>query len=94
MFWMSLHDVEEGVVGTKIVARFAIGHVARSASGIVTDRAPAVANMWHRELSSKGGKAGASGRCEHAIWDGWSTEVAESFRFPPGSVAGSSVVLV
>jgi len=43
-------------------------------------------------VAGQGGRAGASERCKHAIRDGWSTEVAESFGFPPRSIAGSSVV--
>ena len=47
---------------------------------------------WRRELSSQSGRAGAGGHCEHAVRDGWSAKIHESFGFLPRAVAGSSVV--
>jgi len=51
----------------------------------VTARAFVAANaVWHREVAGQGSRAGTGGCCSHAIQDGWSAEVAESFGFPPG----------
>ena len=73
-----MSDVEEGVVDARLAAGSVVGSVAGSVHGIVTARAPTVADAaWHRELPGQDGRAGASGRCKHAIRDGWSAKVAE-----------------
>jgi len=64
-------DVEEEVADTRLAVGFVVGSIAGSVSGIVTARAPVVANaIWCREVASQGSRAGASGRCYHAIQDG------------------------
>ena len=85
-------DIEEGVVDAILAAGSAVGSIAGSVPGIITASAPAMANAWRRELSGQGGRAGTGRHCEHAIRDGWSTEVAESLGFLPGSIAISSAV--
>jgi len=70
-----------------------VGSAAGSVSGIVTARAPVVANTaWCHELAGQGGRAGTGGHCEHAVREGWSAKGAESFGFPPGSFTWSSTV--
>ena len=75
------------------MARSIVGSIARLALGIVTASAPVVTDtIWHHELTGRDGQAGAIRHYEHSICDGLSAEVAESFGFPAGSVAGSSIV--
>ena len=39
---------------------------------------------WRHELAGQGGRDGTGGHCEHAVLNGWSAEVSESFYFLPG----------